>query len=225
MAKAVRNFISGIWSDSVEGKWFVSRNPADTREVIAEVPLSVRADVDRAVSAARAAQPDWRLLPAPRRGEILYRAGELLIKNKQALGELVSREMGKVIAEGLGDVQEAIDIAFYMAGEGRRLQGETVPSELPDKDCKSIRQPLGVVALITPWNFPVAIPAWKMFAALICGNTVILKPSSDTPACAAALVELLEKGGIPPGVVNLLHGSGEQMGEYLATHPGVDAVS
>jgi len=225
MAKAVRNFISGIWSDSVEGKWFVSRNPADTREVIAEVPLSVRADVDRAVSAARAAQPDWRLLPAPRRGEILYRAGELLIKNKQALGELVSREMGKVIAEGLGDVQEAIDIAFYMAGEGRRLQGETVPSELADKDCKSLREPLGVVALVTPWNFPIAIPAWKLFAALICGNTIILKPSSETPACAAALVEILAEAGVPAGVVNLVCGPGEEVGEYLLTHPDVDAAS
>jgi aldehyde dehydrogenase (NAD+) len=133
--------------------------------------------------------------------------------------------MGKVIAEGLGDVQEAIDIFFYMAGEGRRMQGETVPSELPDKDCKSIREPLGVVALVTPWNFPIAIPAWKLSAALICGNTAILKPSSDTPACAAALVEILAAAGFPPGVVNLVCGPGEETGEYLLTHPGVDAAS
>jgi len=133
--------------------------------------------------------------------------------------------MGKVIAEGLGDVQEAIDIAFYMAGEGRRLQGETVPSELADKDCKSLREPLGVVALVTPWNFPIAIPAWKLFAALICGNTIILKPSSETPACAAALVEILAEAGVPAGVVNLVCGPGEEVGEYLLTHPDVDAAS
>lgn len=141
------------------------------------------------------------------------------------LGTLVTREMGKVLAEGLGDVQEAIDIGYYMAGEGRRLQGETVPSELPDKDCKSVRFPLGVVALVTPWNFPVAIPSWKLFAALICGNTAILKPSSETPACAAALVEILAEAGIPPGVVNFVCGPGEEVGDYLVTHPGVDAVS
>jgi len=225
MADFIRNFIAGSWSDPVEGKRFISRNPADNRKVIAEVALSGRADVDRAVTAARQAHPEWRLLPAPRRGEILYRAAELLGRSKQRLGELVTREMGKVLSEGLGDVQEAIDIAYYMAGEGRRFQGETVPSELPDKDCKSVRQPLGVVALVTPWNFPIAIPAWKLFAALICGNSVILKPSSDTPACAAALVEILAEAGIPPGVVNLVFGPGEEVGEYLVTHPGVDAAS
>ncbi len=225
MADMARNFIAGAWSDAQDEKRFASRNPADTREVVAEAPLSGRADVDRAVATARAALPAWRLMPAPHRGEILYRAGELLIAQKQRLGELVTREMGKVIAEGLGDVQEAIDIAFYMAGEGRRLQGETVPSELPDKDCKSVREPLGVVALVTPWNFPIAIPAWKLFAALICGNSVILKPSSETPACAAALVAILVASGIPAGVVNLVCGPGEEVGEYLMTHPGVDAAS
>ncbi|MCM2357245.1 MAG: aldehyde dehydrogenase family protein [Geobacteraceae bacterium] len=221
----IRNFIGGEWLDAAGGERFESIDPADSRRIVATVPLSGRDDVDRAVAAARAAYPAWRGLPAPRRGEILFRAAGLLLREKGRLGELVTREMGKVIAEGLGDVQEAIDIAFYMAGEGRRMQGETVPSELPDKDCKSFREPLGVAALFTPWNFPVAIPAWKMFPALICGNTVVLKPSSDTPACAAALVELLEQAGVPAGVVNLVHGSGEQIGEYLATHPGVDAVS
>jgi acyl-CoA reductase-like NAD-dependent aldehyde dehydrogenase len=221
----ILNFIGGEWVSATGGKNFQSCNPAATHQIVATVPLSGTEDVDRATAAAREAFPAWRRLPAPRRGEMLFRAGELLSREKGRLGELVTREMGKVLAEGLGDVQEAIDIAFYMAGEGRRLQGETVPSELPDKDCKSFREPLGVVALITPWNFPVAIPAWKIFPALICGNTVILKPSSDAPACAAALVELLEKAGIPPGVVNLVHGSGEMIGEYLATHPRVDAVS
>jgi aldehyde dehydrogenase (NAD+) len=225
MTDVVRNFIAGTWSDAQGGKRFDSLNPADTREVVAEAPLSGRADVDRAVAAGRAAMPGWRRLPAPRRGEILFRAGELLIKNKQRLGELVTREMGKVLAEGLGDVQEAIDIAFYMAGEGRRLQGETVPSELADKDCKSVREPLGVVALVTPWNFPIAIPAWKLFATLICGNSVILKPSSETPACGAALVEILAEAGVPAGVVNLVCGPGAEVGEYLLTHPEVDAAS
>jgi alpha-ketoglutaric semialdehyde dehydrogenase len=225
MAEMVRNFIAGEWVEGAEGKRFRSINPADTREVVAEAPLSGRSDVDRAVAAARDAWPGWRLMPAPRRAEILFRAGELLIREKRRLGELVTREMGKVIAEGLGDVQEAIDIGFFMAGEGRRLQGETVPSELVDKDCKSVREPLGVVALVTPWNFPIAIPAWKLFSSLVCGNTVILKPSSETPACAAALVELLAEAGIPPGVVNLVCGPGEDAGEYLLTHPGVDAAS
>jgi len=225
MPTLIKNLIAGQWCDAGDNRRFASRNPADNRETVAEAPLSGPADVDRAVAAARAAFPAWRMLPAPRRGEILYRAGELLRQNKQRLGELVTREMGKVIAEGLGDVQEAIDIAFYMAGEGRRLQGETVPSELPDKDCKSVREPLGVVALVTPWNFPIAIPAWKLFAALICGNSVVLKPSSETPACAAALVGILEEAGLPPGVLNFVCGPGQEVGEYLLTHPDVDAAS
>ena len=225
MPELVRNFIGGTWCDAEGGRRFDSSNPADTLETVATAPLSGRGDVDRAVAAARAALPAWRLLPAPRRGEILFRAAELLAKNKERLGILVTREMGKVLAEGLGDVQEAIDIGYYMAGEGRRLQGETVASELSDKDCKSVRSPLGVVALVTPWNFPVAIPAWKLFAALICGNTVILKPSSETPACAAALVEIMEQAGVPAGVVNLVCGPGAAVGEYLVTHPGVQAAS
>jgi aldehyde dehydrogenase (NAD+) len=203
----VRNFIGGEWLDAVGKNTFERCNPADNRDKVADVARSGREDVDRAVSAAREAFPGWRLTP------------------EQRLGELVTREMGKVLAEGLGDVQEAIDMAYYMAGEGRRQQGETVPSELPDKDCKSVREPLGVMALVTPWNFPTAIPAWKIFPALICGNTVVFKPSSTTPACASALVELLYKAGIPPGVVNLVHGPGEDVGEYLVTHPGVDGVS
>ncbi len=225
MAETVKNYIAGLWTESVSHGWFESRNPADRREVVAVVVRSVREDVDQAVAAAGAALRNWRYMPAPKRGELLFRAAELLLRSKDALGRLVTREMGKVLAEGLGDIQEAIDMAYYMAGEGRRLTGETVPSELPDKDCRSVRESRGVVALITPWNFPVAIPAWKLFPALISGNTVILKPSSATPACAAALVRILEQAGIPPGVVNLVNGSGELIGEYLAAHPGVDAVS
>ncbi|HJV64256.1 MAG TPA: aldehyde dehydrogenase family protein [Geomonas sp.] len=225
MSETVRNFIAGTWCDAADGRSFESRNPADVEELVASVPLSARTDVDRAVAAAREALPAWRRLPAPRRGEFLFRAAELLAANKDRLGNLVSREMGKVLAEGLGDVQEAIDIGYYMAGEGRRLQGETVPSELPDKDCKSLRFPLGVVGLVTPWNFPIAIPSWKLFAALICGNTAILKPSSDTPVCAAAFVEILEQAGLPAGVVNMVCGPGAEVGEYLLTHPGVNAAS
>jgi aldehyde dehydrogenase (NAD+) len=221
----IRNFIGGKWIDAHAEKNFKSLNPADRRRIVAEAPLSDREDIDRAVAAAREAHHSWRRVPAPRRGEILFRAGELLSREKRQLGELVTEEMGKVLAEGLGDVQEAIDMAFYMAGEGRRMQGETVPSELPDKDCKSIREPLGVVALITPWNFPTAIPAWKIFAALICGNTVIFKPSSDTPACAAGLVRILEEAGVPAGVVNMVCGNGAEVGEYLVTHQDIDAVS
>src|SRR5512136_1331312 len=225
MSSKVRNFIDGKWLDSSGNRCFASLNPADTRAIVANVALSEKADVDHAVAAAKNAFIKWRLLPAPRRGEILFRAGELLLRDKQSLGELVTREMGKVLAEGVGDVQEAIDMAFYMAGEGRRMQGETVPSELPDKDCKSVREPVGVLALVTPWNFPIAIPAWKIFAALICGNAVVFKPSSDTPACAAALVEAVEEAGVPEGVLNMVCGRGPEAGEYLVTHPGVDAVS
>jgi len=225
MVEKVRNYIDGRWRDAIGGRSFASTNPADCRQILATAPLSEPGDVDLAVAAAGRAAPGWRRTPPPRRGEILFRAGELLRARKQELGELVSLEMGKVIAEGLGDVQEAIDIAFYMAGEGRRLQGETVPSELPDKDCKRLREPHGVAALVTPWNFPIAIPAWKLTAALISGNSVVLKPSSQTPACAAALVAILEEAGVPPGVVNLVCGSGEEAGEYLLTHPGVDVAS
>lgn len=225
MDTMVRNYIAGKWVDALDGRRFESRNPADTREIIASVSLSGREDVDMAVGAARDAFRAWKLMPAPKRGELLFRAAEILARRKAELGRLVAREMGKVLPEALGDVQEAIDMAYYMAGEGRRLYGETVPSELPDKDCKSIREPHGAVALVTPWNFPTAIPAWKLFPALICGNTAVLKPSSFTPACAAALVETLGEAGVPPGVVNLVHGPGEEVGEYLVTHSGIDAVS
>jgi aldehyde dehydrogenase (NAD+) len=225
MGIVVRNFIAGKWIGPLCGKHHDTTNPADIREVVASVPISGRVDVDHAVETARQAHRGWKLMPAPKRGEILFRAAEILQRKKSELGPLVTREMGKVLAEGLGDVQEAIDMAYYMAGEGRRLAGETVPSELPDKDCKSIREPHGVTALITPWNFPMAIPAWKLFPALICGNTVVLKPSSSTPACAASLVRVLEEAGVPEGVVNLVIGPGEEVGEYLATHPDVDAVS
>ncbi|MGZ3536395.1 MAG: aldehyde dehydrogenase family protein [Thermodesulfobacteriota bacterium] len=221
----VKNYIDGKWIDSKSGETFRSINPANKNEIVGVIPKSGREDVDQAVKAARGAYERWRLTPAPRRGEILFRTAEILLRNKESLGKLETREMGKILSEGLGDVQEAIDMGYYMAGEGRRLSGETVPSELPSKDMKSVRAPIGVFALITPWNFPIAIPGWKVFPALICGNTVVFKPSSDTSVCAAKLVEALAEAGLPKGVLNLVHGPGGEVGEYLVSHPGVDAVS
>jgi acyl-CoA reductase-like NAD-dependent aldehyde dehydrogenase len=221
----IKNFINGKWIGAKSGKTFQSINPANRDDVVGVLARSEREDVDRAVKAARDAYRDWRLTPAPRRGEILFRAAELLLRNKEALGRLETREMGKVLAEGLGDVQEAIDMGYYMAGEGRRLSGETVSSELRNKEMKSVRVPVGVFGLVTPWNFPVAIPAWKIFPALICGNTVVFKPASDTSVCAAKFVEILSRAGVPKGVLNLVLGPGGEVGEYLVGHPGIDAVS
>ena len=221
----IKNYIDGRWVGSKSGQTFRSINPADIDDVVGVVSRSGREDVDQAVRAARGAYDAWRLTPAPRRGEILFRAAEILLRNKESLGKIETREMGKILSEGLGDVQEAIDMGYYMAGEGRRLSGETVPSELSYKDMKSVRVPVGVFGLITPWNFPMAIPAWKVFPALICGNTVVFKPSSDTPVCAAKFVGALVEAGLPKGVLNLVHGSGGEAGEYLVSHPAVDAVS
>ena len=221
----IKNYINGKWADSRSGETFRSINPANKDQVVGIVSRSSREDVDQAVRAARGAYEEWRLTPAPRRGEILFRASEILLRNKESLGKLETREMGKIFSEGMGDVQEAIDMGYYIAGEGRRLSGETVPSELPKKDMKSVRVPVGVFGLITPWNFPIAIPGWKVFPALICGNTVVFKPSSDTPVCATKFVEALVEAGLPKGVLNLVHGPGGEVGEYLVSHPGVDAVS
>lgn len=221
----IQNLIGGQWVPPATGEYGQSLNPAHDMEVVARYPLSGKADVDRAVAAANQAFPLWRDMPAPRRAEILFRAAEILCRRKDELGRLVTREMGKVLAEGLGDVQEAIDMAYFMAGEGRRFQGETVPCELPNKDAKSIRVPWGVFALITPWNFPVAIPSWKVFAALICGNTVVLKPSSDAPMCAVRFAEVLQEAGLPAGVLNVITGSGETVGQELAQHPDIHGIS
>ncbi|MBI5887158.1 MAG: aldehyde dehydrogenase family protein [Deltaproteobacteria bacterium] len=221
----VKNLINGKWAGADTGKTLKSINPANTGDVVGIVPSSGKTDVDRAVDSARKAYQSWRLVPAPKRGEMIFRAACLIEQSKNELGRLVTREMGKILKEGLGDVQEAIDMAYYMAGEGRRLSGETVPSELPDKDCKSIRVPIGVFALITPWNFPTAIPAWKIFPSLISGNTVVFKPSSYAPVTASRLVELICEAGVPDGVINLIHGTGDETGEYLAAHPGIDGVS
>jgi acyl-CoA reductase-like NAD-dependent aldehyde dehydrogenase len=225
MSELIKNLINGKWLEASTGETFESINPANISELIGTVVKSGNADIDRAVKAAREAYGKWRIVPPPRRGEILFRAAETLTKRKQELGELMTREMGKVLFEALGDVQEAIDMTYFMAGEGRRLQGETVPSELPDKDCKSVRVPIGVCSLITPWNFPIAIPAWKITPALAAGNTIVFKPSSYTPVCATRLVEILTEAGLPEGVLNLVHGRGEDAGEYLAVHPDTQGIS
>jgi len=219
-----RNFIGGEWVDAASGQTFESIVPA-TGEPIGTFPRSGPQDVERAVAAARAAFEEWRLVPAPKRGEYLLRFARLLEEEKDELAELMSREMGKVLAEAGGDVQEAIDMSVYMAGEGRRLFGHTTPSELPDKFNMSIRLPVGVVGAITPWNFPIAIPAWKLAPALVCGNTVVLKPAEDTPALASRFVELLSEAGVPPGVVNVVHGFGEDAGEALVAHPDVPVIT
>ena len=224
LGKLVKHRIGGEWSDSAQGGRFQTTNPA-TGEVLAELSQGTAEDVNRAVAAARKAFDSWRLVPAPRRGEILFRAGQLLVEHKEDIARLMTQEMGKVLAEARGDVQEAIDMTFYMAGEGRRLAGEVVPSELPNKWAMTVRDPIGVVGAITPWNFPVAIPSWKIMPALIAGNTVVIKPASDTPLCALALVTILEEAGIPPGVLNLVMGPGSSAGNALLEHPDVALIS
>src|SRR5436305_5025761 len=223
-AQNFKNFIGGEWVDAASGETFESTSPA-TGETIGIFPRSGPKDVDRAGALAREAFAEWRLVPAPKRGEILFGLARLLEQEKPALTDLMTREMGKVKAEAGGDVQEAIDITYYMAGEGRRLFGHTTPSELRDKWNMSIRQPIGVVGAITPWNFPVAIPSWKLIPALVCGNTVVLKPATDTPALAERFVELLAEAGIPRGVVNIVHGGGSTVGERLVRHPDTRVIT
>ncbi len=219
------HFIAGEWCTSTSGGTFESRNPADSRDLIGRFQQGTAADVAMAVRSAGAALPRWQRTPAPRRGEILYAFGALMAQHKDRLARAMTREMGKVLSEARGDVQEGIDIAYLMAGEGRRMFGDTVPSELPDKWAMSIRQPIGIAGIITPWNFPMAIPCWKMMPALVAGNVVIFKPSSDTPHCATLLVELMAEAGFPPGVVNLVTGSGGEVGDSIVANPDVSVIS
>lgn len=225
MSDRFKNYIDGKWVEAKNGRSFEDRNPANRNDVIGLFPASGAADADLAVRAAKQAFSQWRLVPAPKRSEILYRVGDLLRQRKDEIARSMTREMGKILKETRGDVQEGIDTALYTAGEGRRLFGETTPSELPDKFAMSVRAPVGVCALITPWNFPMAIPTWKLFPALLCGNTVVLKPAEDTPYTAVKLFEILEEAGVPPGVVNLVHGRGEEVGAALARHRDVQLVS
>ncbi|MCL5959283.1 MAG: aldehyde dehydrogenase family protein [Chloroflexi bacterium] len=219
-----KNYIGGKWVESNSHKTFESINPA-TREVLGVVTKSDAADVEEAVQSARNAFPKWRLVPAPRRAEILFKAAQIMHSRKEDLSTLVTQEMGKVIGEGRGDVQEGIDMTFYMAGEGRRLFGQTTPAELPNKFAMSLRDPIGVVAAITPWNFPIAIPTWKIMPALVAGNTVVFKPASDTPLLACKVVEILEEAGLPAGVLNLVYGPGGIIGDAIVDHPGINLVS
>ena len=220
-----KNFINGQWVASKSGQTYENRNPANTDEVIGLFQQSVAADATAAIEAASAAFKKWRLVPAPKRGEILYNVAKRLFDNKEELSSDMTREMGKVIKETRGDVQEAIDMTFYMAGEGRRLFGITTPSELANKFNMTIRQPLGVCSFIAPWNFPMAIPAWKMMPALICGNTIVIKPSEHTPLSVVNLMKACHEEGIPPGVTNMVTGDGPVLGPSLITDPRVKIVS
>ena len=220
-----QNFIAGEWRASKSGATFSSTNPADTDEVIGYYQQSTAADLEEAVAAARKAQPGWAATPAPARGEVLSRTALLLEQRREELATLMTREMGKVLKETRGDVQTAIDVAKFIAGEGRRAEGETIPSALNNKFCMTVRQPLGVVGIITPWNFPMAIPAWKTFPALLAGNAVILKPASDTPLLSLKMAEILHEAGLPAGVLNVITGPGGVLGEALASHRGVNMIS
>jgi len=225
MTPTYQNFIRGTWVAPALGRYLENRNPANVDDVLGVFPDSDASDVDRAVAAAAAAYPAWSRTPAPRRAEILFRAGQLLTERKETLARDMTREMGKVLLEARGDVQEAIDMLFFMAGEGRRMYGQTTPSELPDKFCLTQRVPLGVAGLITPWNFPMAIPSWKMVPALVCGNTVVIKPAEDSPLTCLNFVQVLVDAGIPAGVVNVVMGRGEESGASLVTHPQTRIIS
>ena len=217
--KVYKNLIDGEWVESSTGETFENRNPADTRDVVGIFQKSGKADVEAAVDAAKQAFKKWRLVPAPKRAEIIFRAAELLIERKEEYSRDMTREMGKILKETRGDTQEAIDSAYYMAGEGRRLFGPTTPSELPNKFAMAIRQPLGVCAMITPWNFPMAIPSWKLLPALVCGNTCVIKPAQDTPLSTFNLVRTLVDAGVPKGVINIVTGFGSSVGGPLTEHP------
>src|SRR5580700_9757209 len=224
-SRAYKNFINGEWVAPRSGKTLENRNPANVDELIGIFPLSSQEDVEAAVAAAREAYKSWRLVPAPKRAEILFRAAELLVKRKEEFSCDMTREMGKVLAETRGDVQEAIDMTYYMAGEGRRLFGQTTPSELPNKFAMSLRQSIGVCGLITPWNFPMAIPSWKLLPALVCGNTCVIKPAQDTPLSTFNLVRVLYDAGLPRGVINILTGFGAEAGAPLTENADVPVIS
>src|SRR5579859_2662862 len=223
--KTYKNLIDGEWCASSSGQTFENLNPADGREVVGVFQRSGPRDVEAAVSAAKCAFERWRLVPAPKRAEIVYRAAEILLRNKEEYARQMTREMGKVLKETRGDVQEAIDTAYYMAGEGRRQFGATVPSELPNKFAMAVRMPIGVCGMICPWNFPMAIPSWKLLPALVCGNTCVIKPAEDTPLSTFNLVQALTDAGLPKGVVNVITGFGPETGAPLVEHPDVRAIS
>lgn len=223
--KTYENYIAGKWVPSASGETFENINPANTRDLIGRFPRSTSEDVNAAVTAAQEAFDRWRQTPAPRRAELLFGLGEILIRDKDQYSADMTREMGKVLKETGGDVQEAIDCTYYTAGEGRRLHGYTTPAEMPNKFAMCVRQPVGLCGLITPWNFPMAIPSWKLIPALVCGNTVVIKPAEDTPLSTYNLVRACEEAGIPPGVVNLVTGFGETVGAAMTAHPGLRLIA
>src|SRR5919201_5717463 len=223
--KIFKNLIAGAWVEPSGGEYFDNVNPADTCDVIGRFPLSTREDVDRAVASAKRGFEVWRRTPAPVRGDVLRRVGDLLVQRKEEIAELMTREMGKPLAETRGDVQEGIDTAYYAASEGRRLFGHTVPSELRLKWAMSFRRPIGVAGIITPFNFPLTITTWKIFPALLCGNACVFKPAEDVPHTAHLLVEVLLEAGLPPEVVQLVHGQGSVVGRGLVEHPDVPVIS
>ena len=223
--KVYKNFIDGEWVEASTGQTFENRNPADTRDVVGIFQRSGKADVETAIAAAKRAFAKWRLVPAPRRAEIIYRAAEMLMERKEDCARDMTREMGKILKETRGDVQEAVDTAYYMAGEGRRMFGPTTPSELPNKFAMAVRQPIGVCGMITPWNFPMAIPSWKLLPALVCGNTCVIKPAQDTPLSTFNLVRALCDAGLPRGVVNIVTGFGSEVGTPITEHADVKAIS
>ncbi|MCK4577913.1 MAG: aldehyde dehydrogenase family protein [Candidatus Marinimicrobia bacterium] len=225
MTREYQNYIAGEWCESENGRRYDNVNPADHSDIIGTFPRSTAGDVDRAVAAAREAFNDWRLVPAPVRGEIMKRAGDLMVERKEEISRVMTREMGKVIAETRGDTQEGIDTAYYAFGEARRMFGKTVPSELPNKYNMTTRIPLGVVGAICPWNFPMAIPTWKLFPALTSGNTVIFKSASDTPATATTFVEILVEAGVPAKAISIVHGGGGEVGEAIISHPDINGIS
>lgn len=225
MSKHFKNLIGGEWVAPSSGEYFENRNPADASDVIGLWPRSSKADVDKAVASAKRGFEIWRRTPAPLRGDVIRRAGDILAARKEEIAKAMTREMGKVLKETLGDVQEGIDTAYYAATEGRRLFGNTVPSELRDKWAMSYRRPIGVAGLITPFNFPLAIPTWKMFPALVCGNAVILKPAEDVPHSSSLLVEAMLEAGLPPEVLQLVHGLGEEVGAAMVEHPDIPVIS
>ncbi|MFC1725599.1 aldehyde dehydrogenase family protein [candidate division KSB1 bacterium] len=225
MAEKFYNHIDGSWCESSGGEWFENISPANKNDVVGVFPKSNREDLERAIKSAKEAFEEWRLFPAPERGAIIKKAGDIMVERKEEIAKQMTREMGKVLKETRGDVQEGIDTAYYAANEGRRLHGHTAPSELRNKFNMTIRRPIGVAGLISPWNFPMAIPTWKIFPALVCGNTVVFKPATDTPATAVEFVKILLEAGVPPKVINIITGSGRVIGTGLVEHPDIGVIS
>ncbi|MBO0790818.1 MAG: aldehyde dehydrogenase family protein [Ktedonobacteraceae bacterium] len=225
LGQVYHNFIGGQWKRARSGETFISTNPARTSEIIGYYQKSGVEDLEDAVAVAHQAQPSWEAIPAPVRGEIFYRAARMMEERQEELAQFMTREMGKILKETRGDIQTAIDVAKFIAGEGRRAEGETFPSALPDKLCLTLRHPIGIIGIITPWNFPMAIPAWKTLPALLAGNAVILKPASDTPLLALKLAEILQEAGLPAGTFNVITGPGGTLGDALARHRGVNMIS